>query len=235
MPIRAKDLAVPKNSHIAVKGSATLRQAFALLDAKRGDLSWHLIVARSDGTWAAMRFRELSLKAADDPSQLDKRLEELEWLITAREVRQDSMGTGRAEDEASKSPGELVVVTDHEGRLSGILYIGAMASAEQAAEIPQQLDKPELTEDVLVSKPRVLNSNFAHPEDPSQMLDADDALAAGTEYDLLVDIGPHWNEAQSIVRGLDLFSRGHVAAGPGWLRYPGGIRQRRFRAWAHAY
>ena len=45
--------------------------------------------------------------------------------------------------------------------------------------------------------PRVLNANFAVPG--GAVLQARDGLLAGTEYDLLVDIGPRWTRIVSLV------------------------------------
>jgi len=125
MPIRDQVLDMPHNAHLPVSGQATLRQAFAMLTSPQidGQAWWHLIVARTNGTWATAPFEDLYRQAQTDTTKLDIPLDELDWLISARVVEQGSMGTGEAEDEARQSPGKLLVVTDG-GELAGILYVG---------------------------------------------------------------------------------------------------------------
>jgi len=105
---------MPHNTHLPVSGQATLRQAFAMLTSPQidGQAWWHLIVARTSGTWATAPFEDLYRQAQTDTTKLDIPLDELDWLISARVVEQGSMGTGEAEDEARQSPGKLLVVTD---------------------------------------------------------------------------------------------------------------------------
>jgi hypothetical protein len=50
--------------------------------------------------------------------------------------------------------------------------------------------------------PRVLNANFAEPDQAQQrVLEPYDGLVAGQEYDLLLDVGPRWKSIKSIVTG----------------------------------
>jgi hypothetical protein len=49
--------------------------------------------------------------------------------------------------------------------------------------------------------PRVLNANFSDPIHQGQMLPADKGLPADKECELLVDVGPVWDKAASIVTG----------------------------------
>lgn len=127
MPIRDEALAAETNAYLAMTGAATLRQAFAMLGHPevQGSSWWHLLVARTDGNWTVGRFDELHAKAEADPDRLDTRLEDLDWLSRAPAVSQASMGTGEAEDQASRSPAQVLVVTDDAGALVGILYVGS--------------------------------------------------------------------------------------------------------------
>jgi hypothetical protein len=54
-----------------------------------------------------------------------------------------------------------------------------------------------------VSPARVLNANFASTA--GKLLPPTEALMVGEPYDLLVDIGPRWNQALSIVSGIAQF------------------------------
>ncbi len=128
MPIRDEALAKPENAHLAVSGKTTLRQAFAMLRSPEvnGEASWHLVVAKTDGTWAVGKFEDLYTRAkATDETKLDTSLDELGWLIPTDVVKQDSMGTSDAERKARKSPGQLLIVVTNEDELVGILYVGA--------------------------------------------------------------------------------------------------------------
>jgi hypothetical protein len=65
--------------------------------------------------------------------------------------------------------------------------------------------------------PRVLNANFADPNSRGQMLPSDKGLLAGAEYELLVDVGPRWDKAESIVTGVaDFPTKGLPAGVEGW-------------------
>jgi hypothetical protein len=125
MPIRDQALAASQNAHLALSGQATLRQAFAALASPEigGQAWWHLVVARTDGTWAVARFADLAARAQADAGKLDLCLDELEWLAPAQAIEQESVGTGEAQDAARAVPGKLLVVT-REGELTGILYVG---------------------------------------------------------------------------------------------------------------
>ncbi len=122
MPIQAEALEAPENLHLAVHGHATLRQALALLISPDVDGGpwWHLVVLRSNGTWAAARFAELYLAAVDDHGKLEVSLGELELLTPVRSVEGDALSTVAAANLAKNSPGKLVVVTE-DGKPCGIL------------------------------------------------------------------------------------------------------------------
>jgi len=54
------------------------------------------------------------------------------------------------------------------------------------------------------SAPRVINANFAEPE-TRRVLGEREGLVRGSLYHFLVDVGPQWNQAQSIVKGRKEF------------------------------
>ena len=58
----------------------------------------------------------------------------------------------------------------------------------------------DLIKELLMSKHqiRVLNANFVDPLDTNRMLPLDRSLGSNLEYDLAVDIGPMWDEHQSL-------------------------------------
>jgi hypothetical protein len=90
----------------------------------------------------------------------------------------------------------LGMVVRHFGRPPG--YIGY----EEAGGILTVLERA--WKDEAASAPRVLNANFVLPETASkrqQVLQPLQALAAGGECNLLVDVGPRWNHIASLVTG----------------------------------
>jgi hypothetical protein len=127
MPIQEWALNAPVNAHVAISGAATLRQAFAVLTSSEvnGEPWWHLVVARTDGTWGVAKYADLYTLAAADETQLDVPLDELDGLISGNVVEQQSIGTALARDRARRSPGKLLVVTDG-GELVGILRAGIL-------------------------------------------------------------------------------------------------------------
>ncbi len=82
MPIRSEVLKDPKNCYLTFSGQTTLREAFAALVSPRagGEPWWHLVVRRSDGSWAAQRFDLLFGFAEEDPDRLEWELAELYFL-----------------------------------------------------------------------------------------------------------------------------------------------------------
>jgi hypothetical protein len=67
--------------------------------------------------------------------------------------------------------------------------------------------RDQLSEDIKSmarQAPRVLNSNFADPR-TGRVLEPRQAMTAGREYDLMVDVGPVWSKAPSIVTGNSEF------------------------------
>lgn len=131
MPIREEDLVAPKNAYLVVSGQATLRQALALLRSPEvnGQPWWHLVVARTDGTWAIGTFADLYTAAKADAAKLVARLDELDSLIPARAVEQDSMESREAVAEAIRAPGNVLVVMN-QGELAGILFEGLRGGDE---------------------------------------------------------------------------------------------------------
>jgi hypothetical protein len=73
------------------------------------------------------------------------------------------------------------------------------------AAYPQTVNelKNSLNEQVRVA-PRVLNAGFFNPKDGKD-LGPRDPLIGGQEYDFLIDVGPKWNKAQSLVKGKEVF------------------------------
>jgi hypothetical protein len=125
------------NRYLALPGRATLGQAFALLRSPEidGAIYWHLIVDRSDGTWAFAQFRELyeQVQAAGEEA-LDTPLDELEWLREVREtqvVDLSRMGVSQAVRKAQAAPGRLCLVMDDQ-ELAGVLYEGTHRKGELA-------------------------------------------------------------------------------------------------------
>ena len=160
MPIRDEALDAPWNAYLAVSGQATLRQVFAYLASSEVNAAswWHLVIARSDGNWAAGKLADLAAKAKAEEAVLDVPVEELDWFAPTPAVSQDSMGTGQAEDQARESPGQMLVVTDADD-LVGILYVGQRrgggqeaVSASELIDLPGQLIDLEEFRHMLIKK-----------------------------------------------------------------------------------
>lgn len=65
--------------------------------------------------------------------------------------------------------------------------------------------------------PRVLNANFADPS-TGETLKPREPLVAGSEYDLLVDVGPRWKTRQSVAIGKIEFPTTALPPSPtGWV------------------
>lgn len=121
------------NRYLALPGRATLGQAFALLRSPDidGAAYWHLVVARTDGSWAFAQFSELfEYVQAEGEAALDTRLDTLQAL---QEVGSDQMvdlstlAVRAARRRADSSPGHLLLVRE-EQQLAGILYVGTLRS-----------------------------------------------------------------------------------------------------------
>jgi hypothetical protein len=124
------ELAQPWNECIAVRGQATLGQAFALLkSAEVNCAAWrHLVVAKTDGTWAVGKIEDLNAQAkAAGETKLDTPLDELDWLLTVKAYDQATIGIDEAKDEARNNTAKVLVVTDGD-ELAGILYVGLQRS-----------------------------------------------------------------------------------------------------------
>jgi hypothetical protein len=70
--------------------------------------------------------------------------------------------------------------------------------ADQVILLEEKLEK--YLRDEAREAPRVLNAGFADPV-VDRVLTPREALVAGQEYDLLVDVGPRWNRLASLVTG----------------------------------
>jgi hypothetical protein len=90
--------------------------------------------------------------------------------------------------------------------------------SELTDSLYQRLNRQLLEEVEAVKSPRVLNANFrsAGEPHPARVLRPLQALRAGEEYDLLVDVGPRWNSIPSLVTGkeslLVILLRGSVSS-----------------------
>ena len=124
MPIESRALDAPGNRYLALRDDATLADAFAHLFAPevRGRTSWNLLVRRTDGAWAIVGFDALSDLVLRSPERLRQPLSEVEILTPARAVERSSMSTAEARNEAIRSPGRLLVVTD-QGKLAGVVMV----------------------------------------------------------------------------------------------------------------
>jgi len=129
-----RELEEDRNEYLVVSGQATLRQAFALLGSPEvnGATSWHLVVARTDGTWAFKQFAILYQHVQSvSESALDIPLDELDWLHKAQVIDLSEIGIGEAKEESRQAQGgALLVMEDDE--LAGILYT-ATARGEPSA------------------------------------------------------------------------------------------------------
>jgi hypothetical protein len=121
-----EELDRPRNGLVALRGQATLRQAINFLrDPDRpGSVLWHLVVARTNRTWAARRFVDLyGLAQVNDVAKLDALLDDLDWLYPATVVDVDEIAPEDALREAREQPGQLVVVLQGD-ELAGIVFAG---------------------------------------------------------------------------------------------------------------
>lgn len=99
-------------------------------------------------------------------------------------------------------------IHDHESE--GALPLSEIADAvpqlEQAARELKSQDLLELTlQEEVTRAPRVLNANFRDQVNPKEMLPSDQGLEPGSKCELLVDVGPAWDELKTIVKGRPVF------------------------------
>ena len=154
-----------RNGCVAVRGRATLDQAIGLLDRQqaRNEPCWHLVVARTDGSWAFTPLKDLERRLRTGGTEvLDVPLDALDWLIEAQEsqiVDLSWIGPDGAKDIAGKVPGNVVIVLDG-GQLAGIVYTGttrgALSSTSTSVldELPGRHADLEEFEDLLIKKHR---------------------------------------------------------------------------------
>jgi hypothetical protein len=190
-PIRDEALRQSKNAHVLGGGDQTLHQVAKKIEAAGGQPWWHVVVDLGDGRYATALYSALIKRAEDAPeaeriSLVATRLRDLgEPLIEVEVVEQDSVSTTAAENLASASPGELVVVT-RDGKFAGILYVGGRRSADLFAassllELPgipsdlasvgdELLDKPPADEELeeAVDSPFGADSSLDMPDDADQ-------------------------------------------------------------------
>jgi hypothetical protein len=143
---------------MAVSGQATLREAFTLLVSPEvnGSAQWHLVVAKTDKSWAVRRFADLFMQARmADESQLDTPLDQLDWLLPAQVVDLAEMGPSEAEREARGAPGHVVIVIEGDD-LAGILYTGTQrsksVSTSELGQLPGEKIDLERFKKILIPK-----------------------------------------------------------------------------------
>ena len=123
MPISEEALGKETNRFIAVKGEATVGQALAAFKALEAQPWWHLVVQKLDGSWAVVRFRDLSAL----PDVAETHVNDLENLTATSAVERDTIETKAAQARARQSPGRVLVVTAN-GMPVGILVEGVRRS-----------------------------------------------------------------------------------------------------------
>ena len=126
MPISEEALRKEPNRFIAVKGEATVGQAMAAFQALEAQPWWHLVVQKSDGSWAVARFRELAA-LPDVAGAADTHVSDLENLKAASAVERDTIETKDAQAQARKNASRVLVVTAN-GMPIGILVEGMRRS-----------------------------------------------------------------------------------------------------------
>ncbi len=121
MPIHMDKLAENEKAHVGVKHDATWAMAAAALQQKSGNLSWPLVVRKSDGTYAAASYAKI-LEAGD--ASPDTLAENLPGLVKVDSVDIKDVGTETAQGMAQSAPAKLIVVTN-EGKYAGIVGTGS--------------------------------------------------------------------------------------------------------------
>jgi hypothetical protein len=121
MPVTDRLLAQPQNSFIAVTEQASVGQALAALLAHEGRDWWHLVVRRSDNTWAATTAAQIYAGLADRPGAGGESLAAWNGLVAANVVEQNDVDDWQARSLALSSPGGLVVVLAG-GAIVGVVY-----------------------------------------------------------------------------------------------------------------
>ena len=111
MPISEAALQDSKNCFLAVKGDASVGQAFGALQGEGGKQWWHLVVQMDDGSWRVTRFGNLYLALKNIADAAEIRLGSWNGLTEATVVERDSIDTRAAESLAKKSASRVLVVT----------------------------------------------------------------------------------------------------------------------------
>lgn len=127
MPIRLEKLPENETSHIAVKHNMTWAMAAAALKQKPGwNLTWPLVVKKSDGSYVAARYQTI-LEGGDVPPETPA--ENLPGLMPVESVDKNSIGTETAQDKVTRSDAKLIVVTDQD-KFAGVVVKGVNRSGE---------------------------------------------------------------------------------------------------------
>lgn len=111
MPISEAALQDSKNCFLAVKGDASVGQAFGALQGEGGQQWWHLVVQMDDGSWRVTRFSDLYVALKDRADAAEIRLGSWDGLTETTAVERDSIDTRAAEALAKKSTNQVIVVT----------------------------------------------------------------------------------------------------------------------------
>ena len=111
MPISEAALQDEKNCFLAVKGDASVGQAFGALRGEGGQQWWHLVVRMDDGSWRVTRFSDLYVALKDRADAAEIRLGSWNGLTEATTVEKDNIDTRTAEALAKKSASRVLVVT----------------------------------------------------------------------------------------------------------------------------
>jgi hypothetical protein len=115
------------------------------------------------------------------------------------EMAEDAAGSGLSQLNYAREIGGAIPVANAAERIESLEAAFAnlnfvRTNAEVITALQEGTEQP----------PRVLNAGFADPA-VDRVLEPREALVAGSDYQLLIDIGPRWNRIRSLVTGNDRF------------------------------
>jgi hypothetical protein len=166
--------------------------------AADGDSEW-----RFDGLRDRLQLRAHRLTQAQQPFRSgDSATPKLTPLFHASERSMLQSLQGSIDRMSADPPGPRLA-----DRLQRIYWDRESGGVVPLTEIADELDDIDAASDLFRERlqapaPRVLNANFAGD---GEMLAPDVPLRHGRRYELLVDIGPQWDQATSIVQGRAAF------------------------------
>lgn len=113
----------PQNRYWQASPTETPEETISKLETNDEKSWWHLVVRFSDGTWHAIKFREL-VKIAQKigPDFLSTKWECLP-IPHVESIKQNEFGPMAAKDKARESPGKLIIATDENENVVGIVSI----------------------------------------------------------------------------------------------------------------